>query len=77
MGGRKRSEQMAKRRTYPSKGPESPAPQPAEEEALTPPISVSPDHQTEAEDMTEQEVDDRSTQEEDGASEALMESYNG
>ena len=77
MGSRKRSEQMAKRRTYPSKGPESPAPQPDEEQAVSPPSSVSPTHQTEAEEMTQQEVDDRSTQEEDGASEALMESYNG
>ena len=68
---------MVKRRTYPSNGPESPAPQSDEEQALTPPISVSPAHQTEAEEMTQQEVEDPSTQEEDGASEALMESYNG
>ncbi len=68
---------MANRRTYPSTGPESPAPQPDEEQGLTPPISVSPAHQTEAEEMTQQEGDDPSTQEEDGASEALMESYNG
>ncbi len=77
MGSRKRSEQMTKRRTIPNNGPESPAPQPGEEQALTPPISASPAHQTEEEEMTQQEVDGPSTQEEDGASEALMESYNG
>jgi hypothetical protein len=68
---------MTKRRTLPSNGPKSPAPQPDEEQALTPPISASPAHQTEAEERTQREVDHPSTQEEDGASEALMESYNG
>ncbi|MFQ5921249.1 MAG: hypothetical protein ACE5M4_00250 [Anaerolineales bacterium] len=71
---------MSKRRTYPSDGPESAAPQRpqrGEEQAVTPSASASADHQPEAEEMTQQEVHDASTQEERGASEALMESYNG
>ena len=62
---------MTKRRTFLSNGPESSAPQPGEE---LPSASAFPAHQSEAEEMT---PDVPSTQEERGASEALMESYNG
>ena len=65
---------MAKRRSYPSNGPESSAQEPARRGDEIPPASTSPDHQNKVEQMT---PDDPSTQEEDGGSEALMESYNG
>ena len=68
---------MTKRRTTTSNGLEPARPEPAKRGEELPPASVSPDDQTEVEEMTHREVDDRSTQEEDGGNEALMESYNG
>ena len=68
---------MTKRRSYPSNGPESSAQEPAKRADESPPPSTLPDNQTEVEEMTRGEVDDSSTREEDGGSEALMESYNG
>jgi hypothetical protein len=65
---------MSKRRTHPSNGPKSSNPQPGEEH---PSASASPDHQTEAEETAQLEVDNSSTQEAREASDALMESYNG
>jgi len=63
---------MTKRRTIPSSGPESSNAQPGDDHP-----SASPDHQTEAEETAQREVDNSSTQEAREASDALMESYNG
>jgi hypothetical protein len=71
---------MTKRKTHPNNGLESSAPKrrPRDgEQAPAGPDPASTDQQTEAEEMTPRDVDKPSTQEEHGASDALMESYNG
>ena len=71
---------MSKRRTNASNGPKPAPPEPpqqSEEQALAASAESFPTHQTEPEQLNEREVQDSSTREEHGASEALMESYNG
>ena len=68
---------MTKRQTQPKNGSESAARKPEERDEKPQSSLVSPDHQTEVEEMNRREADDPLTQEEDGASDALMESYNG
>ncbi|GMR10434.1 MAG: hypothetical protein BMS9Abin28_1255 [Anaerolineae bacterium] len=68
---------MSKQRTHPNNGPEPSGSQPSQRGEEHPSVSASLDHQTEAEETTQREVDHSSTKEERGASEALMESYNG
>ena len=68
---------MTKRRTLPNNGPASSAPKRPQSGEEHPSASASPAHQSEEEEATQQEVDDPSTEEEHGVSEALMESYNG
>lgn len=64
---------MSKKRTNPGDGPGSSAPQRGEEQARTP----SPAHPIEADELMKQEIENPSKREEHGASEALMESFNG
>lgn len=68
---------MTKRRIFQSDGAGSSAPKRDEEQARTPSPPTSPAHPTEAEDLTKQEVEDSTGEEERGSGEALMESFNG
>ncbi len=68
---------MTKRQTIPNNGLASSAPKRPQRGKEHPSPSAAPAHQTEEQEMTQQEVDDPSTEEEHGVSEALMESYNG
>ncbi|MEE9216208.1 MAG: hypothetical protein V3U32_02130 [Anaerolineales bacterium] len=65
---------MTKRQTHPKNGSETVAPEPDGEQA---PDQPSTDHKSEAEEDSSQESSDASIREDGGASDALMESYNG
>ncbi len=68
---------MTKRRTYPSNGLKPSSQEPAQRGDEAPSALDSPDHQSEAEEGTPQELNDPSIHEDREASDALMESYNG
>jgi len=71
---------MTKRQSHSNNGLESPAQedrQQEEEQAATQPTSVSTDREPRVEEGAPQKLNDSSNQEDRGASDALMESYNG
>ena len=72
---------MTKRQSHSNNGLESPAPdhrqREEEEQAATRPTTVSTDREPKVEEGAPQKLNDSSNQEDRGASDALMESYNG
>ena len=71
---------MTKRQNRPNNGLESPVPdtrQQDEERTATRPGSFTADHPPKVEEGAPEELSDSSRQEDRGASDALMESYNG
>ena len=71
---------MTKRQSHPNNGLETPAPedrQQEEEQAATRLTTVSTDREPKVEEGASKKLNDSSNQEDRGASDALMESYNG
>ena len=68
---------MEKSQDNPGDGTGSSAPKPAEEKARTPSPPSPPVHPVEAEASKKPELEDPSEQDEHGAGDALMESFNG